>query len=358
MSKLVLTAVHISDLHIGLVDPASGQSHLDGIDERWWRHFSLFHGYLGHCGRALEQLAEFHASQRAMAEKAGSAFATLVTGDITATGNAQEFVNAEAFLTGRLPVPGVPRSIGLMHDEFSELYMTPGNHDVWSGHSARSLGDFPMLGGPTAAFRTYFPDPVQVYDPIPLANGFSLRFVAIDSNADANSRFQKIAARGSFASACATLRARLPSHANGEARILLLHHSYAHRWRVALGMGLRSAIALRTLVHDAKISVMFTGHVHDPRPTTAGLSEVRCGCTTARDEFPKTWQLPPNGHTLPRNTSLVHKVYEDGNKLILESELWRRLRLKDGNGRRSRNRPFSRVPRGNKWPGFRVELQT
>ena len=57
--QTLLTMLHISDLHIGLLDPGRAGQAFDAAVQDWWKRNQLFDGYLGHSGQALHQLAQF-----------------------------------------------------------------------------------------------------------------------------------------------------------------------------------------------------------------------------------------------------------------------------------------------------------
>src|SRR5438034_515337 len=99
----VATFVHISDLHFGNLvrDPVTGELVPDAPTRNLWAIHPLFDGLLGHHYRALVHLEAF---VRSLREKERAHL--IVTGDVTATGEAREFAMANDFLSGYLNIPG------------------------------------------------------------------------------------------------------------------------------------------------------------------------------------------------------------------------------------------------------------
>jgi hypothetical protein len=54
-----LTLVQISDLHIGELDPATGNAQISSLVRKAMVNSSWFDGVLGHHSRGLEHLAKF-----------------------------------------------------------------------------------------------------------------------------------------------------------------------------------------------------------------------------------------------------------------------------------------------------------
>lgn len=57
--ELLATLLHISDLHIGSIDPNTGDATINPAVQIGLDNFPIFDGLLGHHGSALRALAEF-----------------------------------------------------------------------------------------------------------------------------------------------------------------------------------------------------------------------------------------------------------------------------------------------------------
>ena len=57
--QVLKTFVHVSELHIGDIDPTNGDALVPNLARRIFQNFSYLDGLLGHHGRALRELAEF-----------------------------------------------------------------------------------------------------------------------------------------------------------------------------------------------------------------------------------------------------------------------------------------------------------
>ena len=154
------TLLHISDLHFGSLAPSASTP-------AWWQTLKIFQGLLGHHHKATTQLRRFIGTTRA-GVPTGQLFQLIVTGDLTSTGRDDQFDHASRFLSDPawLAEPGWRE------------YSVSGNHDQWGG-------SWPAAAAPTAGLTTTFPAGFpQVKTPIPLVDGFCLRFVLLDTDAD------------------------------------------------------------------------------------------------------------------------------------------------------------------------------
>jgi hypothetical protein len=203
-NNLLLTLLHISDLHIGDIDPTSGDNVLNAAALAWWQAHRAFDGYLGHTSRALSQLQDLYLD---LVER--KPFHVVVTGDLTTTGSAAQYSTVIAYLERHLFDPSTKTSIGLRLGKTGYTAI-PGNHDHWPGAPCTLVRPFTcMLGGPTAAFGATFPVRPIGYVPIDLGKGRTLALYGIDSDDGVQpDSFSRFSARGSFAAQCGAL---LPS---------------------------------------------------------------------------------------------------------------------------------------------------
>ena len=96
--KLLATLLHISDLHIGSLDPTTGDANISPAVQAGLDNFPLFDGLLGHHAKGLRDLAEFVEELRASDEK----FQILVTGDLSRDGDAPELALARRFFESEI----------------------------------------------------------------------------------------------------------------------------------------------------------------------------------------------------------------------------------------------------------------
>lgn len=80
--KRILTILHASDLHIGEIDPLTGNASYSPALTALLSNLTWFDGVLGHHGRGLEHLAAFLQQLRG----AGENPLVLVSGDLTRVG--------------------------------------------------------------------------------------------------------------------------------------------------------------------------------------------------------------------------------------------------------------------------------
>lgn len=295
------TFVHVSDTHIGELDPCTGDALLDESVRERWRRGGRFYGFFGHTRVALGQFAEFYARLR---EEENARL--IHTGDLTRIGGDAQIALARRYFTRRLDTAAGP--VGL--DDPSALDLSiPGNHDHWPGNGW-------VLGRAAPGLRNAFPL-LRAPRRIPLSGGRSVLFAGIDSDADVWSWGPSRAlARGAFRSQLRRLSRTLPLHDPHEVRVLLLHHSPQFRG-LDLGIQRRSRAALDRFVARHRFRVLLTGHIHTPEARVRGFShgevlEARAGTMSLRDYLPANWIAEGTGplDPLPRNAVLVHRLYE------------------------------------------------
>jgi DNA repair exonuclease SbcCD nuclease subunit len=308
--RRLATFVHISDLHFGELD-AQDDAQVESAVPWWWRLLPLCKGYLGHHGVALRQLDDLigllHEEEQAV---------VLVTGDLSANGGERQVNLSMNYLRSTIALTTNVRT-GLNDVEILSRTI-PGNHDHWPGFSVLSpVNPLPMLGPSTYAFSNLFWERPKAPYPYPLVSGHRVTFLGIDTDADVQGiSFERLFAQGSFESQLKDLRSQLGGidRLAGEVRVLLLHHSLIE----ASCIDDTSRKELAETLQDCRISVILTGHTHDPIVATHQLSsgwsvfEARCGTSTQRDFYPPEWQkVPlPDMPELEANSVLVHRIYQ------------------------------------------------
>lgn len=317
------TFVHISDLHFGHIDPTNGSLTYEAIAPGTWAKFKIFDGLLGHSYRALQRLEKFFSGIR-QNENAR----LIVSGDLTSTGSQDQFDTANDYLGSKLSPP--KGNIGLSVPDWKS-WAIPGNHDHWPG-SAR------VLGAPAALAANLPALPLLEPFSITLSNNkqLAIKFAKIDTDADVNPMLHnRVLGRGVFRSQLTPASQQLGLPATDEIYVLLLHHSRAFQG-YTLRMETASRQALDPFLVDQDISVILTGHVHDPHVQpfsvthhgrTIEVLEARCGTTLQRDTFPYEWtnalgQRP--SRPLPQNSLLVHRLLEENNEVIWHAQTYSR----------------------------------
>jgi 3',5'-cyclic AMP phosphodiesterase CpdA len=314
MPRLV-TILHISDLHIGHIDPATGDAAVSNAAAFIFANHTCFDGVLGHHGRALKDLQQFYNHE--IVEKEGEHPILVVSGDLTRVGDVQEFNNAADYLERTIDLnPPRGNNVGLNRGTSIDI---PGNHDRWPGTPT-------IFGGPHAGFHARFPpNSLPSILPLILANGRTIEFIRIDTDASVSPRGQKrLRAVGSFQKQLGQIANQLGSRPKNSIRVLLMHHSW-HRRGITLSIDRGSRGALNQFLVAHSIQVLMTGHVHTSYvqkfvPPIAGgqtVLECRCGTTTQIDQVSYTWRnflgtFPHRGW--PRNKLLVHRIYQAGSK--------------------------------------------
>lgn len=314
------TFVQISDLHFGLVDPASFDARTEV-----WRRLPWLDGMLGHSYRSLERLVKFFDQIRE--DEPGCQL--IVTGDLTTVGHPDEFDTAGEYLADQLRPPK-GRYLGLEVANWRD-WAIPGNHDHWPG-SPR------ILGTTTSAFVQYFPNLPQADPCIPLSTGHEVRFLRIDTDANVGKLSQeRILARGSFCGELDKLSENLRSKGLEtpgvkEIRVLCLHHSRSYR-----GFFLRidepSRRRLDRFIQEHGVSILLCGHIHEPptaKPLQAespkGLSlnvlEGRSGTTSQLDKsFRRCLSLGWLGRKW-QNSLLLHRLMKVGDEIHWQTEVY------------------------------------
>jgi hypothetical protein len=251
----------------------------------------------------------------------------IVSGDLTCKAKADQFKRAVDYL-GTSYRPQLPSAVpmGLRVNDGTNRWSDraiPGNHDHWAGNAF-------IFGGPTKEFFTYFNHVPINSAPLTLTlrdgTNVQLRFLGIDTDIDVRPYgSQRLRARGSFRTHLDHLKPSLGGHSRDEVRVLLLHHSPAHRIG-CLGIDDRSHTELERLLSHYDIPVVLTGHIHEclldhlPRTGRKYYHEVRCGTTSKRT---KSTPLMRAGHPAARklideylkknptvNTLVVHRLWE------------------------------------------------
>lgn len=322
--RLLMTMVHISDLHFGDLGP-NDDATLSAAVVDWWRVHPVFDGYLGHHGIALRHLADF------MAEIGETSLPMLlVTGDLTANGGNAQFELVMKYLCNSITLSS-GASVGLGMPEVA-TQIIPGNHDHWPGRTAVTMARLGICGNSTEGLKTLglFPRSVRQVD---LPNGNRLTLLGIDTDSDVPGGFpcvRRFFARGNFVTQLERLEEEIGSPHASEIRVLMLHHSPMHAGFV-LGITQKSRIALEQFVQRCGISILLTGHMHEPgaqkrtvsyRGASWNVVEFRSGTATRRDELPLSWKP----RTLTPNTLLVHRLYElDGNRVEWRTNFFQRF---------------------------------
>lgn len=326
--KRLLTILQISDLHIGAIDPTTGDARTSAAAAQLFANFTWFDGVLGHNNRALDDL---HAFYRKLVND-GEDPLVVVTGDITRVGDGVEFDTANDFLSSQIDLsPPNGRYVGLQFSKWLDTAI-PGNHDHWPG--------WPIVrGGPHLTFWKYFPSGKLPYVwSRTLKNGRVLKLIGINTDADVDPSgkgFKRDRAVGSFQTQLAAVAPKLGAPTNAEIRVLLMHHSWHKRGPIlSIDRGTRGALAPFFQTHGIKL--VLTGHTHQPllrRFTISGdmLLECRCGTTTQHDQIPYLWRtlfgrFPRRWW--PANTLLVHRLYDEGGSTQWYVETFVRTRKK------------------------------
>jgi 3',5'-cyclic AMP phosphodiesterase CpdA len=322
---VIATFLHISDLHIGEIDPATGNAKVPpgaaAVVRNWPGTFA--DGLLGHQGRSLLELMHFY---RDLRKNGRTPTEVLVTGDYTRYGAIADFDLAFSYLEDEINVyPKVGRYAGLRLRKRPPGI--PGNHDHWAGNT------FPVTKSPSL----YWPYPgvtklPAVLKRIRLAPSRELVICGIDSDAAIPSdSVARLLAQGSFQQQLSDLEQILGRNVNRELRVLMIHHSWKKRG-VLLSMDAGSRSVLERFLQDCDIKVVLTGHTHRQTMTligSTGAHELCCGTTTQIDQVPYSWRnilrhWPGQPGSWPRNTLMMHRVHEDpvGKRWEWETEVF------------------------------------
>jgi len=320
---LLATFIHISDLHIGDIDPQTGNALASPLAAWAVQNFSQLDGLLGHQGRSLQDLTRFWNN---LARPAEGLFELLVTGDYSRSGGTTEFDTAVRYLGAQvnLSTNAQPRLTGLALPSLPAGI--PGNHDHWGGTN------FPWGGVPSQFGGSWLTLPLPYLQPaVLLANGMKLVICGLDSDADVFPLgFNRFRAIGSFQTQLATLATALGPNPGDEVRVLLVHHSWNYQGKI-LRMTQASKAAMHSFLVAHGIKIVLSGHTHGAKmlPIPAGgvpdAHELCCGTTTQLDHVPYEWatlmgRVPQR--TWPTNTLLVHTLRVEQGDLIWESQPW------------------------------------
>lgn len=329
--------LHVSDLHVGDLPATRVPMALNAPTSRWLRNFPILEGQLGHHARALEGLHEFHEDL----VKDGVPFDLVVSGDLTANGAVAQFDLAGAYL-GAGPTPF---GYWLDHPDWVNLSVT-GNHDNWPGSNR-------VVGRRTGGASNHLPGPWPREMVRRLPGGRWIRYILLDTDAQvAPYGRNRVLGRGAFDQQLIQLE-NLPRIEPGEIRVVVMHHSilgpetagphptvpapfkYAPvpNGRIRrLEIDHPSARLIRQFIVDHTISVVLTGHMHEPQlsllATTNGrhngcFLEARCGTTTQRDRYPyRDARNMQQIRTLPPNTLVMHEIVEENGQFRWTAELY------------------------------------
>jgi hypothetical protein len=308
-AELLKTFVHVSDLHVGDIDPRSGDAMVSAAAGFTYQNLTWFDGLLGHHGRALRELEEFCAQL----SDGGEPFDLLVTGDLTRCGAASEIATVKAFFATTIDL-NAPHGnfVGLNLGAVPDASIT-GNHDQWGGRNS------PIGGGPLVS-RALVPMALPFVHSYVLRNGRRLLLAGIDT--DSNVRpwgVKRLLAMGSFQDQLVALEGILPRAEKRDIRVLMAHHSMA-RTDLLLRMDGASKAALSSFLANHGFSILLSGHTHEQLFSTipvAGrggngiVEELTCGSTTQHDQVSYSWRtlvgkLPKR--QWPANKLMVHRL--------------------------------------------------
>ncbi|WP_374582873.1 metallophosphoesterase [Pseudoduganella sp.] len=314
--KLLATLVHISDLHIGRIDPASGDAAISTPVQVGLDNFPLFDGLLGHHAIALQDLEQFVEDLRAADEK----FHLIATGDLSRDGDVQDLALARNYLEQEIDLNPPAGNFSGLHAG-SRLLAIPGNHDHWAGHPT-------PVGNGASNFYAALSRALPATHSFPLGrHGHMLLLVEVDSDADvaANSS-QRTFARGSFTSQLHKLDALLAPRPAQELRVLAIHH--ARTWLgFTLGMSDSAKRELDRFLEQHQIAVILCGHTHLASarrhyPGSRVCWECGAGTTTQFETVPFKWRLRLRRPRLPKpqtNTLMLHRIYDIAGRLEWEA---------------------------------------
>ncbi|MGW8393050.1 metallophosphoesterase family protein [Pseudoduganella sp. HUAS MS19] len=307
MSRPLATLLHISDLHIGSIDPTTGDAAVSAAVQLGLDNFPLFDGLLGHHAKALRELAEFVNGMRDNDEK----FQIIVTGDLSRQGDAPELALARRFFESEIDLsPPNGRFVGL-HTGGNTLTI-PGNHDHWAGVAL-------PIGATPSNYYHYFIRSLPAFRTIPLGRkGHVLTLIEIDSDADVPpNSIQRAFARGSFRSQLLKLDQALAPQEDFEVRVLVIHHALT--WtNFGLAMTASTKAELDRFLPQHGIRVILCGHTHSAsmRRHYAGSRECwECGAgsTTQFDTVPLKWRRrlrKQHMAILKPNSLILHRIFD------------------------------------------------
>lgn len=309
---LLATFVHISDLHIGMIDAGSGDAIISTALHVGLDNFKKFDGLLGHSGLALQDLSAFIEDLRGTDER----FHILVTGDVSRYGDSSELTLAQRFLDQEVDLaPPAGDYVGL--SAAGRVRTIPGNHDHWAGTAG------PVGAKPSGFYARFIGDLPNISRHRLGNHGHFLSLLEVDSDADVTpNSVQRIYARGNFSSQLSKLDTQLRPRQASEVRIMLIHHS--RTWTgFELGMADKAKRDLDDFLLRQEVSVILCGHTHRPtvRRHYAGARECwECGAgsATQMDTVPLKWRLKlrdPDRIKPHPNSLLLHRIYDLNGRL-------------------------------------------
>jgi 3',5'-cyclic AMP phosphodiesterase CpdA len=215
----------------------------------------------------------------------GTELPIVVSGDLTVRGAATEFAVANAYLRSRMQIARLPGSLGQLGLGRSDnnLAVVPGNHDHWSGKGitmpSYNAGLYPNYFRPAPWSKHLKADDGSI----------TLELLGIDSNSgwDVNNhptwwqrRVNGGLAKGNISSAHFDQLQRLleqspPAGTQSLVRAVVCHHSICYRGGLVGSSELEVASRqeLLRLCSENGVSLILTGHTHDPMYKDVGASE-------------------------------------------------------------------------------------
>lgn len=320
MSTLLASMLHISDLHLGILNPATGDAAMSALEVFALKHLPQADGLLGHRGQALQDLAVLIQSL----QEADENFRLVVTGDLTRYGDYDELALARKFLEQEIDLnPPAKNYVGLYASD--QLQAIPGNHDHWAGSK------LPIGATPSIYYHHFFND-IPGISELPLGgSGQSLRLLHVDSDhgVPANS-IQRLLARGSFGDQLERLDSLLDDMAEGGLCALLVHHPVAWPGFILALTG-RAGTQLVQFLDKHHIGVVLSGHTHKPdiRFHTVGghvIREFGAGSTAQIDatryKHKQALGLPATSKPPTQLNSLfIHRLFDHLGDLVWEATL-------------------------------------
>ena len=244
--------VHVSDLHVGPFCGSTGATLNPFVRHH---HFEMAAGLT----RTVEILAT------SAAGRPGCTFRLVISGDLTATGSAEEFANAQTFIGSKwLTCFSRPSKAGLSLRP-QVAHAIPGNHDHWGGLSGlASLGGARppgfMLPAPPQFRATPWREAWTSPD-----GSLELELFGLDTNSGITRRNYLASGRLSGEEGD-KLEAMLVGSVPGKGvtkrvRALLIHHSPSHRGPTNV-LDPASSARLINLCRRHGVSAILCGDVH------------------------------------------------------------------------------------------------
>lgn len=305
------TFLHISDLHIGLPDPATGDAEMSWPAVQAYSNMPWLDGLLGHHGKALEELDSFVADLKQTEPE----MRLIVSGDLSRFGGAQELKLARAYIERKINIR--PRlQVGLAMGK--QLMLIPGNHDQWGGTPN-------PFGIHDSNFYLEFNRKTPFFDPVDLPKvGKRLVFISVDSDADVTKlTSSRVRAVGKFDTQLASLYVTLPPKPVDDIRVLLIHHSWVQPGFILRRMSISSKLLLNEFMCSNNISVLLCGHSHETllqrfeaksRVGACYVHELRAASASQHDVVPYMWKTLLRNRPIKKkwnpNAVLVHRIYQ------------------------------------------------